>query len=203
VSRHTQHLYLLDNLRYLTREQPGELVNEYKAELWREETEHLDRYYPGWQKLPFAEESRLRTEFLWQHIRSRDFGLEIVVPAFVKAAGRFLVSGGEGALHRLFGIEYQPELAPTLFWGIKGIALAYSVVLKLLGLVGAAYLWRQRNYALLVLCVALVTYFLSPHPFFAHPRYRVPVELPFALLAAFGVVWLARLRGGRATVVPD
>lgn len=193
VSRHTQHLYILDNLQFLSPERPGEAVPAYKKQLWEMEERQLDQQHPGWRELDFREETRLRLEILDRYLDEFSINASAVIIAFVKSIGRYVLGGGEGYIHRLFGMEYQPEKSALAFYGIKVGALAFSGSVRLLGLFGVLYLILQRQYALVLLSVGLAAYFAAPHPFFSHPRYRVPAELPLMLLAAFGALWISNL----------
>ena len=86
------------------------------------------------------------------------------------------------------GSAAWPAVAITL------TAMAFVVVLRLLGLVGIVTLARRRQWRPLVVILGAIAYFAMVIPFYGNSRFRVPVEYLFVLLALAGVDGLRRRR---------
>ena len=70
---------------------------------------------------------------------------------------------------------------------ITVMALVFVVALRGLGLVGIAWMFMRRHYAVLLSCAGLIVYFAIIHLFTGNSRYRLPVEPALILLAHYGV----------------
>jgi hypothetical protein len=133
------------------------------------------------------------------YILTWPFDLRTSVIAFAKSTGRFFIVGGEGEIHSIFGMEYQPEVNPTAFWGIKGVAVGFTALMRIVGLVGLCYLLFRKHYRLVLICTGLIAYFWLTSLVVGRPRARVPVEPELMVLAAFGIDATYRwLRGRKA-----
>ncbi|MBH63991.1 MAG: hypothetical protein CL569_16400 [Alphaproteobacteria bacterium] len=114
---------------------------------------------------------------------------------------RFMLSGGEGFLHRLVGLDGQEEAQPIQFYFLKVLSLAFSLTSRILGLLGLIWLIRSGRWELAILFGGLVLAVWAGTPFKGGPRYRVPVEIPLELLAVAGWMavtgWVGRGRGMR------
>ena len=78
----------------------------------------------------------------------------------------------------------------SMVYSFKVVALASSLSLRLLGILGLIELVRRKEYGLLLLLVSLAAYVAAAHLTVGRPRFRVPIEAPLALLALYGVAWL-------------
>jgi len=56
-----------------------------------------------------------------------------------------------------------------------------------LGLIGLAWMFMKRHYAVLLACAGLITYFAVLHLFAGNSRYRLPVDPALIFLALYGV----------------
>jgi hypothetical protein len=74
------------------------------------------------------------------------------------------------------------------------LALAFSISLRLLGLLGLIFLIKRRQYALLALVAALISYYVLVPLGVGRPRFRLPFEAPLTLLAIYGLAWIGSLR---------
>jgi hypothetical protein len=76
------------------------------------------------------------------------------------------------------------------------VAIAFVVVLRILGLIGIVALMRRSEWRLLAVTVGAMAYFALVIPFYGHSRFRVPIEFLFVLLALAGFDGLRRKRSG-------
>ena len=126
----------------------------------------------------------------------------------------FLFSGSSGNWHNLLETNDQSKLVTIAanvsnqqsvtmmrevldnfgFWSttITILCLLFSLLLKLMSLVGVYELIKSRQSAVLIVCLALIAYFFATTLFLGQSRYRVPVEPYFTVLATFGLLKLAR-----------
>ncbi|MBM3504037.1 MAG: hypothetical protein FJX65_09195 [Alphaproteobacteria bacterium] len=183
-------LFILNNLKFLTKEMPGEGNGVWRGRFETEQHDRLVAENPGYEHMP-----RLRRDELWladtrKYFAAVPFDVRTFAIAMAKSTIRFFISGGEGEIHSLFGMEYQPEISPIAFYGIKAFAIAYALMSRLLGMFGAFYLLTRGDRGLLVLAVGLVAYFWLAHFVHGKPRFRAVVEPQLAIFAAFGVAQL-------------
>ena len=80
------------------------------------------------------------------------------------------------------------------FWSITitVLCLLFSLLLKLMSLVGVYDLFKRKQFAVLIVCLALIAYFFATTLFLGQSRYRVPVEPYFSVLATFGLLKLLK-----------
>ena len=84
------------------------------------------------------------------------------------------------------------------FWSITitVLCLLFSVLLKMMSLVGVYELIKRRHFAVLTVCLALILYFFATTLFLGQSRYRVPIEPYFTVLATFGLLRLSKAING-------
>ena len=138
---------------------------------------------------------------------------EYVKPIF-KSFANFFFSGSSGNWHNLLQTNNQSNLVTIAsnvgnqqsvamvmemlsnlgFWSIAitVLCLLFSVVLKMMSLIGVYELIKRRHFAVLTVCLALIFYFFATTLFLGQSRYRVPTEPYFTVLATFGVLRLLR-----------
>lgn len=185
-----ESLYWINNLKYMTEASPGEGDQVWKSAFEAKQSERLRNQFSDWDSLNEVERGKLELNDTLDYVRTTPFTLKTLIIAEAKATARFFLIGGEGEIHSLFGIELQPEKNPIAFYGIKAVAVAYAVALRLLGLVGIIYLVKRRSYPLLFLSLSVIGYTWLSHFVLAKPRFRIPVEPELAILAAAGVIAL-------------
>jgi hypothetical protein len=153
----------------------------------------------SWDQMNDVQQQQLWLRNTVDYILTWPFDLRTSVIAFAKSTGRFFIVGGEGEIHSIFGMEYQPEVNPTAFWGIKGVAVGFTALMRIVGLVGLCYLLFRKHYRLVLICTGLIAYFWLTSLVVGRPRARVPVEPELMVLAAFGIDATYRwLRGRKA-----
>ncbi len=192
-----EHLLFLDSLKYLTPEAPGTSIPQVKKDYRAAETEHLSQRHANWEALTSGQQDELRLQRILEYYKSFPFEAGVFATALAYSWGRFLVAGGAGEIHRLFGLEYKSEAHPTAFYGSKTAALICSVLLRLLGILGFIVLLRRREFGLLLLCSGLIAMFMAGTFLVGTPRYRVSIEPQLMLFAVFGVAYLTTLFQGR------
>jgi hypothetical protein len=188
-----ENLYLQFNLRYLTDDMPGIANSAWRPAFERRQLEQLRAENPNWEDLSELEQQRLWLANTKAYVASWPFRTSTVAIAFAWSTSRFFLSGGEGEIHTLFGIENRPEKHPLAFWGLKAFAVAYAAAARLLGIFGLWVLLTRREYPLLLLCATLITYFWATSLVSGRPRQRVAVEPQLMILAAFGWTYVRDL----------
>jgi hypothetical protein len=136
---------------------------------------------------------------------AKEFALSGVVPPIDAAVAlwhglrRFAASGGEGFLHKLLGIDRPGQSEPATFMTIKALSLGFAIASRILGVIGVIWLVQAKRWDIVFFLVGLILTVWAGTPVKGGPRYRIPVEIPFELLAVAG--WLAvnrtLLRGQR------
>jgi hypothetical protein len=193
-----EHLVLIDSLRFLSAEAPGQSISQIKANFYRSETEALRGRNPDWDKLTKIQQDTLRLDYVLAHYRSFPFEPTVVLKAIAYSWGRFLAAGGEGEIHRLLGLEGNSESHTAAFYGVKGVALGYALLLRLMGLIGMFEMARRGHWGLLLLCVGMVLVFMAGTALVGQPRYRLSVEPQLMVLATFGFAFcVAKTRDWR------
>ena len=131
-----------------------------------------------------------------------------------KSFANFFFSGGSGNWHNLLETNKQSKLVSIAsnvsnqqsvtmvreilgnfgFWSITitVLCLLFSLLLKLMSLVGVYDLFKRKQFAVLIVCLALIAYFCATTLFLGQSRYRVPVEPYFSVLATFGLLKLLK-----------
>jgi 4-amino-4-deoxy-L-arabinose transferase-like glycosyltransferase len=160
---------------------------------------------PNWDTLSDSEKARERVALGRSHLLSYP-PREFIYP-LGRSVVRFFVTGGEGYFFDLLKLNYEDQTATELvrleestpaIIAIKWISKGYAVLLRLLGLLGVIWLVQNKQYSVLVLCTAPVLYFMAITVFEGYSRFRLPVEVPLALLATFGVAYLLSWRNRTA-----
>ena len=160
----------------------------FKNALDKAHTAELSRKVDGWEELSRKQKQELVAEerlkqiggySAWDYVRA-------VIPNWRWT----LVSGGEGDFLKSLGIDpktvNRDDGLP--YWAMKVIFLGFSIGLKLLALYGLyAGLVVQRRYDAVLICVAAIAYILAAHVYYGGPRYRVPIEPAFVVLAILGL----------------
>ena len=137
-------------------------------------------------------------DYVLAHYRSFPFEPTVVLKAIAYSWGRFLAAGGEGEIHRLLGLEGNSESHTAAFYGVKGVALGYALLLRLMGLIGMFEMARRGHWGLLLLCVGMVLVFMAGTALVGQPRYRLSVEPQLMVLATFGFAFcVAKTRDWR------
>jgi Flp pilus assembly protein TadB len=77
--------------------------------------------------------------------------------------------------------------SPPAAMAISVTALVFVIALRGLGLIGLAWMFMKRHYAVLLACAGLITYFAVLHLFAGNSRYRLPVDPALIFLALYGV----------------
>lgn len=185
-----QHLFLLDNIRFLTPEMPGMANATFKDNYSNNEIERLQIQYPEWGKLSKIERNKIQLESISSYIYSWPFQSDIVIIAALQSTKRFFLSGGEGNLHILLGLENRPEKSSMIFYGTKVLSLTYSITLRIIAILGIIELVKRRNYMLLFLLIGLIISFFTAHLVHGKPRFRIPVEPELMIIAVYGFVLL-------------
>jgi hypothetical protein len=190
----TEYVFLSDNIGALEAHLAGRPMSErMNAEYTAKLELHLRNTIPNWAELGATEKYHERVSAARSKLFSYAPG-DYLFP-IARSVARFFVTGGEGYILDLFGmarddtgaeIKEGDELSKVTL-AIKFVAKGYAVIVRMLGLLGIAWLVMHKQYSVLFLCVAPVLYFLLLHLFEGWSRFRLPVEAPLALLAVFGV----------------
>jgi len=183
-----EQLHMAFNLSYLTAEMPGEGNGPWRQGFQAEQLTELQRTHPDWDALNVVQQDFLRLDHARSYLLSFPFDARTFGIAFAKSTIRFFVSGGEGEIHSLFGMEGNPAANPAAFWSIKVTAIGYALILRVLGLLGLWMLFVRRDWLLLLTCTGMIVYFWLTSLALGKPRFRLMVEPELMILAAFGVV---------------
>ena len=138
---------------------------------------------------------------------------EYAIP-IAKSFANFFFSGSSGNWHNLLETNNQSKLVSVAsnvsnqqsvtmvkeilgnfgFWSITItlLCLLFSLLLKLMSLVGVYELFKRKQLPVLSVCLALITYFFATTLLLGQSRYRVPVEPYFSVLATFGLLKLLK-----------
>ena len=142
------------------------------------------------------------------------YPIQEYVKPITKSFVNFFFSGSSGNWHNLLETNNQSNLVTIAsnvsnqqsvtmvtemlsnlgFWSVTVtvLCLLFSVLLKLMSLVGVYELIKRRHFAVLTVCLALIFYFFATTLFLGQSRYRVPIEPYFTVLATFGLLRLLR-----------
>lgn len=186
-----EHLVLLDSLRNLSPEAPGRPVYQLKEDFLRLEEEALREANPGWDTLTTLEQDVLRRAHIVAYYKSFPFETGVFLEALAWSWGRFLLAGGEGEIHRLLGLEGKADSRAAAFYFVKGVALSYALLLRLIGLIGIFEMVRRGHWGLLLLCAGLVFLFMAGTFLVGQPRFRLSVEPQLMIFATFGLAFIA------------
>ncbi len=136
--------------------------------------------------------------------------------ALFRSQAQFYFAGGAGNWHNLFDIgaesvsvawftNAQDELWPLLqrlFSDVppaglvfSTLAIGFTVLARLIGLIGILSLCRTERWGLLLVIAGIVLYFAFIHVFVGNSRYRVAVEPMLMFLTIGGLDQLYRRFG--------
>jgi len=197
----TEYIFLRDNIGSMEAYLAGGPMEKRKM-LTAEFEARLSQTIPNWRQLGEADKGHERVALARRHLLSYAPG-DYIFP-IARSFVRFLVTGGDGYLLTISGIKFHEKIAasddrptegsPAAILAIKVVAKGYTVLSRVLGLLGVIWLLRQRQFAILILCAAPTLYFLFLHMLEGWSRFRMPVEAPLALLAVCGVALLLSWR---------
>jgi hypothetical protein len=168
---------------------------------------------PAWQELS----KNRRDELLFaEGVRTLlSYPPQAIGRTVLDATLQFFAAGGAGNLMNILGYaKFNPyeamgkrghssylaawrDALGSAAWPAMAItltAIAFVVVLRLLGLAGIVTLARRRQWRLLAVILGAIAYFAMVIPFYGNSRFRVPVEYLLVLLALAGVDGLRRRR---------
>lgn len=124
-----------------------------------------------------------------------DFQLRTYIVAALPNMRFTFVSGGEGEFFHSFGLHKSLSTwrndNPVVFLGIKTYFIGISLTLEALALVGPVYLTLSRRYDLLFFFSGAILYFMVLHIYHGSPRYRIPIEPVFIIMAICGLQLIA------------
>ena len=142
------------------------------------------------------------------------YPIQEYVKPIAKSFANFFFSGSSGNWHNLLDTNNQSKLVSIAsntsnqqsltmvreilgnfgFWSITitVLCLLFSLLLKLMSLVGVYELFTRKQFPVLIVCLALIAYFCATTLFLGQSRYRVPVEPYFSVLATFGLLKLLK-----------
>jgi len=161
------------------------LLNTFNVE--REQI--LANSVPDWGKLSERARYKLRLEDMMTQLSH--FRLQTYFLAALPNWRALLISGGEGEYFKAIGLH--PRLSeirdnqPLFFFGSKAIFIGFSLTLKVLALFGSWHLIRRRRFDILTMFSGVILYFTLLHIYHGSPRYRVPIEPVFSILAVYGL----------------
>ena len=182
-------LFFIDNLRFVTAEKPGEVNENWKRQWTTEQNIRLVHRHKDWNYKTNEQQWELKLRDIRKYFLTFPYSLETFVIAAAKSTIRFFVSGGSGPIHSIFDLHHQADNRPILYFALKSIGLSYSVltrILCILGLFAFIYVWG-RSSILIFTCLAIVGYAWVFHGFQGKPRFRIPVEPQLAILGAYGL----------------
>jgi 4-amino-4-deoxy-L-arabinose transferase-like glycosyltransferase len=184
----------------------------------------IESYGGRWKELSKVEQFAILERHGYQAILS--YPIALITKVMVQSVAQFMVSGGAGNLHNLLGIDTarlnrvwfktsQQDIggmltaffgkAPLTALAISSVSLGFAVIARLIGLAGFVSMMRRGEYALILVLVGLIGYFVAVHLFHGNSRYRIPVEPAMMLFVLYGLreisVWLRNWRQRKGTAV--
>ncbi len=136
------------------------------------------------------------------------YNLSVIAKATVYGWGQFFGAAGAANFHNLLGLDapsafatmreknFESHLGSVIdalkhssaaAVAISITAFAFVIALRALGLVGIAWMFMRRHYAVLLTCAGLIAYFAVFHLFIGNSRYRLPMEPALIFLALYGI----------------
>jgi 4-amino-4-deoxy-L-arabinose transferase-like glycosyltransferase len=144
-------------------------------------------------------------QFLTRYYLGRTFEASpvIILKLYAKAWVAQFASGGAQSINLLLGYELdrtdkfmnEKGAISAFFGGMKGEpvavaitigAVAFSLLARVLGLIGLVVVTVRRHWALLLVIIAVVAFKGLVHLFFGLSRYRLSVEPSLMILAVYG-----------------
>jgi len=148
----------------------------------------------GWDSLSRNQQQKLIAEERYRQVKQ--YGLSTHVAAALQNWKWTLLSGGEGELFKALGKEDEidglPQNEPLFYWAVKFLFIGFSLSLKVLALIGIVGCIVYRRYGVLLLSLTPIVYIMAAHAYYGGPRYRLPIEPCFVILAVFGLEYLRR-----------
>ena len=159
-----------------------------------------------WKEMSEREREKDLTAFYTRNFFSYD--LPVIAKATVYGWGQFFGAAGAANFHNLLDLDapsafttmreknFESHLGSVIdalkrssvaAVAISITAFAFVIALRALGLVGIAWMFMRRHYAVLLCCAGLITYFAIFHLFIGNSRYRLPMEPALIFLALYGV----------------
>jgi hypothetical protein len=160
------------------------LLNDFYVEREKYLVEHV----PDWSALSIRVKRRLKYQDMLEQLKG--YSVSSYVISVLPNLRFLLLSGGEGEFFKAFGLfKILPEWRvdhPSLYLMIKVTFIGFSLMLKAGALIGMWSLFRSGRHDILIMFSGIILYFVMVHIYHGSPRYRVPIEPIFALLAACG-----------------
>jgi 4-amino-4-deoxy-L-arabinose transferase-like glycosyltransferase len=185
----------------------------------------INSYGDGWKKLPEVERYAILERHGYNAIFSYPPG--VIFRTMMRSVAQFMASGGAGNWHNLLGVDTarmnrvwfkasQSDVGGMLkmFSGeaslsalvLSAFCLGFAVIARLVGFAGFVSLIRKKEFALLMVLVGLIGYFVAVHLFHGNSRYRIPVEPAMMMLVLYGLqamtLWYAEWRRTKAAESP-
>ena len=166
----------------------------------------IESYGGRWKELSKVEQFAIMESHGYQAILS--YPIAVITKVIVRSVAQFMISGGAGNLHNLLGIDTarlnrvwfktsQQDIggmftaffskAPLTALAISVVSLGFAVIARLIGLVGFVSMVRRGEYALILVLVGLIGYFVAVHLFHGNSRYRIPVEPAMMFFVLYGL----------------
>jgi len=154
-----------------------------------ERAQILANSVPGWGRLSERAKYKLKLEDMLAQLSH--FRLQTYFIAALPNWRALFISGGEGEYFKAIGLH--PRLneirdnQPLFFFGSKAVFIGFSLTLKVLALFGIWHLIRRRRFDVITMFSGVVLFFTLVHIYHGSPRYRVPIEPIFTILAVYGL----------------
>jgi hypothetical protein len=181
----------------------GLSIKDHRVEDWSLAPEEIVRRgIADWDELSEREMQQEKVKYAYGLLKSFDLRTYVVTGA-VSVAG-FFFSGGEGYLMTALNIAdaedgLDKDETQRVFI-LKIVTRGFTIITRILGLVGLWWLFANKHYAYLTLIVGSIAYFVAVHGFIGWSRFRIGVEIPLLVLATFGanqLFALLRAKGRR------
>ena len=202
----TKLVYLRDNVAYLEKYATGVSLAEADRKTFGREAAFEEAQGPAWETLSDYERQTAMLDYYMRAFFSYKF--PVIAKGYVYSWGQFFGAAGAANFHNLLGLDAPSAFAamreknfeshlgsvldalkrsPPAAMAISVTALVFVIALRGLGLIGLAWMFMKRHYAVLLACAVLITYFAVLHLFAGNSRYRLPVDPALIFLALYGV----------------
>jgi hypothetical protein len=184
------------HVNILAAQRDGKSLIDSRVENFELASEELVRKdYPDWEEFSDLEKRHKRISYAYDLLTSFEFSTYLKAGA-VSAVGFFL-SGGEGYLMQALQIadaeDGLDEEEASRVLALKILTRGFTLITRVLGLIGLWWLVANRHYMFLTLCIGSIAYFVVIHGFAGWSRFRIGVEIPLLVLTTIGVGYLAAL----------